>query len=130
VGAQKFDFIQSECGCGDPCYVGATFSQQIIWQKEDALNPGVFIPVDISGYTAKMHVRKDIGTALIIELSTANNRISINGLQGILNLTISAADTSLLIPGNYKYSLELTDTNNVVTILTYGIFQILGQVTV
>jgi len=126
VSAQKFNFVKGECG-STACEKGATFYYELIWEKE--VSDDVFSPVDLTGFSAKMQVRKDVGSSLIIELSTANNRITFDSLNGKIILKISASDTSALVPGSYKYDLELTTPEGFVISFIYGSFDIIGRIT-
>jgi hypothetical protein len=129
MAAQKFDFSRDGCE-GSPCEVGATFYYQLAWEREDPLNPDTFIAVDITGFTAKMQVRKNVGTPVIIELSTTNNRIQLDGPNGFIYLKIDAADTAGLPPGMYRYDLDLRAPDGFVTRFVQGLFEIVGPITV
>ena len=149
--AAKYDFTSSGCQ-GPPLEMGATFSNQLVWQKFDpaltaaaqaiadfaAASRGmiadpverIFTPVDITGYTVKMQVRQKIGSPVILEISTANGRVTLIPLSGIINLQVAASDTASLPPGLYRYDLDLTDTNGFVTKFIEGSFEIRGSITV
>lgn len=129
MAAKKFDF-KKDGDCSTPCEVGADFSFSIIRQLETAPGSGIFNPVDLTGWSAKMQVRQDVGQAVVIELSTANSRIALNSPLGNIQLHILAADTAMLTPGLYKYDLELTDETGFVYRLIEGFFQIVGAITV
>ena len=148
--AAQYDFANGSCD-GNPLEVGATFSNQLIWQKEDtvatalaqsvadaaALLKGyvadkvcpIYAPVDITGYTAKMQVRKKPGAPLVLEMSTQNGRITFTPLTGIINIVVQAADTALLVPGLYRYDLDLTDQAGFVTRFIQGAFEIVETIT-
>jgi hypothetical protein len=89
-------------------FQGATFDQTLFYETG---NPPV--AVDLSGYTAKMHIRsKPESKAVMLELSTqaGNNRITLNyGSQnGAIRLFISATDTAQLsVCDKAVYDLEL-----------------------
>ena len=104
---------------------GATLSRTLTW-KDPSKNI-----IDITGYTARMHVRANTTsntTALV--LTTENNRISINGVSGTVTLTVSAADMANVADGKYVYDLELiAPTTNVVTRLVQGNFAVRAEVT-
>jgi len=132
--AAKYDFTSSGCQ-GSALDVGATFSNQIIWQKEDpaaSLLAGdcVFVSVDMTGYSVKMQVRQKIGSPVILELSTLNGRVTLVPLLGTMNLVVAAIDTITLPPGIYRYDLDLTDLNGFVTKFIEGSFEIRGSITV
>ena len=103
-------------------FQGATFNQTLFYETGE---PSA--PVNLTGYSAKMHIRsKPESKALILELSTAtgggNGRITLgtNGdfTTGAINLFISASDTaSLSVCQNAVYDLELTSGSVVTRIL-------------
>ena len=126
--ASVFDFVRKE-NDSNPCEVGANFSYQIAWQREDAPDSGNYIPVPMPGYSALMQVRRNSGTDLVIELSSDNGRITIDETNGIMDLFISAADTTTLPPGIFRYDLKLTDVNGFVTRFIEGSFEVVGEIT-
>ena len=89
-------------------FQGATFDQVIYYETGSPSTP-----VNLTGFTAKMHIRsKPESKALILELSTqaGNNRITLNyGSQnGAIRLFISATDTAnLSVCDKAVYDLEL-----------------------
>lgn len=130
MASQQFDFISNSVGGGNPCEQGATFTQQIQWTVESAPGTCIDVPVNLTGYTAKMQVRKKAGAALLVELSTANGRIVITPLTGTILLTLTAAETNVLTPGLYLYDLELTNSTGFVIRFISGAFEVTGQITV
>ena len=106
------------------CNQGATFQRSITW-TDSARNP-----YNLTGYSARMHVRETVESAnTIVQLTTANSRISLGGAAGTVNLTIAATDTANLTPGLYVYDLELVSSANVVTRLIEGNFNVRAEVT-
>lgn len=85
-------------------FQGATFNQTLFYETGE---PSA--PVNLAGYTAKMHIRsKPESKALILELSTDNGRIVLNEATGSIRLFISATDTALLsVCDKAVYDLEL-----------------------
>jgi hypothetical protein len=116
------------------------FPKQFVWATDDnAL-------VDLTGAIIKMEVRKNIDSAVILTLSTANGKITITDSTTI-NLNISAVDvtdelissltrfgkvTAGVIEGTLEdiivsadgylasYDLKITQTGGVVTRLLFG----------
>lgn len=79
------------------------------------------IPIDLTGYTALMHIRSKQGSdQVLIELSTSNGRISLGGTSGAIDLLINATDTAALKKGKYVYDLELISAGSEVTRLVEG----------
>lgn len=66
----------------------------------------------LAGMTAKMHIRESAGASeTILELTTENGRITINGTAGTVLLNVSGGDTlGLQYPAQGVYSLQMTVT--------------------
>jgi len=108
-------------------FQGATFNQTLFYETGE---PSA--PVNLAGFTAKMHIRsKPESKALILELSTDNGRIVLNEATGSIRLSISASDTAnLSVCDKAVYDLELYDTaNNVTTRILQGNVIISPEVT-
>lgn len=103
---------------------GATFYQQIIWKdaNED--------PIDISGYTARMQIRKTVkATTSILSLTTENGRITLGGAAGTITLEVAAEDTADLTEFCGVYDLELEASDGTVTRLLQGQIEVSREVT-
>lgn len=106
---------------------GATFVFNINWIQSDATTP-----VDITGFTARMHVRDSVdAAATLIEFTTENSRIVLGDAAGTIQLSMTATDTAALSFTNGVYDLELVDTGGTgdVTRLTYGGVEVRPEVT-
>lgn len=105
------------------CEQGATFTR-VITATDSAGDE-----IDLTGYTARMQVRRDIdASSIIIELTTENGRISLGGVTGEVTLTIDADDTSdISRPG--VYDLELESDGGTVIRLLKGAFNLDSEVT-
>jgi hypothetical protein len=78
-------------------------------------------PVDLAGYTARMQIRATkASTTILLELTTANGRITIDNTAKTITLTISAVDTAALTFLEGVYDLELISAGLVVTKLLEG----------
>lgn len=120
--AGQFDFVKN-AESNNACEQGATFSRDIYWKDERKQ------PVDLTGYTARMHVRSRVdASATIVELTTVNSRIALTTATGKIALTISASDTAGLTTGTHVYDLEMVYGSNVYRLLE-GKFEIYGEVT-
>lgn len=105
------------------CEQGATFTR-VINVTDDAGDP-----IDLTGYTARMQVRRDIDAATsLIELTTENGRISLGGEEGTVTLNITADDTST-VPRSGVYDLELESASGTVIRLLKGAFGLDPEVT-
>lgn len=109
---------------------GATFRKAFSWKS------GVpATPVDLTGCTARMHIRTEIdATAVLLELNTENGRIAIAPLDGRVALTISAADTKgaallQLVEQPGVFDLEIIHPDLSVTRLVQGKVKVSKEVT-
>ena len=104
-------------------YQGATFNLTPRWKID-----GTY--VNVTGYTAEMKVKNSPSSvSSIIELSSANGRITVGTTNGQFTLALTAAETDALTPGNYVYDLEVTAPNSTVTRLLEGGFTVYEGVT-
>ena len=86
-------------------------------------------PVDLAGYTARMQLREKINSAeVLLELTTANNRVIINNVDKTITLNIDAATTAALNFSTCVYSLELVKGSEVIS-LASGNISLLQEVT-
>jgi len=87
-------------------------------------------PVDLAGYTARMHIREKLeSTSIILQLTTENNRIVLDNIAKTITLKISATDTATLTVPQAVYNLELVSSTGIVTSLIAGNIQLLKEVT-
>lgn len=94
---------------------------------------------NFTGYSADMQVRTSpppsppfptTGEDLIIELSTANGRITLGGSAGTITLSLTPSQTAALTPGRYIYDLFFTSGNTLTkTCLLAGNFCVAERVT-
>ena len=88
-----------------------------------------YVPVDLTGYTARMQIRAKLEDATeVIELTTENGGITVDDTTKTISLTISATDTALFTFTNAVYSLELVNTG-VVTTVASGMVYLVKEVT-
>ncbi len=120
--AGQFDFVKL-AESNNACEQGATFSREIFWKDERKQ------PVDLTGYTARMQVRaRTDASTTIVELTTANSKITLTPSTGKIALTISASDTASLAAGTYLYDLEMVNGSAVYRLLE-GKFEVYAEVT-
>jgi hypothetical protein len=105
------------------CEQGATFLRQFTWTDENE------VPVNLTGFTARMHIRTTVAAAsTTLELTTANGRITLNPSQGTITLQLTATETAALAAKRYVYDLELVSGASV-TRLLQGAFTVSPEVT-
>jgi hypothetical protein len=94
---------------------GATYRHTLFWK--DSSN----VAIDLTGCTAKLQVRESVDSDIVIvELSTANNRIIIDHTLGKIDLFISDEDTTVLDGFGGVYDLEIYQSNGDTTRLIEG----------
>lgn len=100
-----------------------TFDVELTWNQPNKT------PVNITGYTAKLQVRKNYGNPVILELTTENGGIALTALTGKIRLIVPASATKTLPVGKFLYDLLMISGSNVQT-LVKGEFHIKDGVTV
>jgi len=89
-----------------------------------------FEPVDLDGYTARMHIRQSLtATTTLLELTTENARIALDNVAKTITLTISATDTAALSFTSGVYSLELVSGSGEVAEILTGSVTLVKEVT-
>ena len=123
MGAGNYNFTDTEYG-KNAIQQGATFYFQM------AFKDGAGTPIDLSGYTARMMIRKNITDAEPqIELTTENGRMAMTGATGVIELTIEEADTAALDFTSGVYDLEIISGSGFVTRLLEGEVELSKEVT-
>jgi hypothetical protein len=120
------------------CQQGSTFDLEMTLQYPnpdypsscaDVQNCPEFLNWDLTGYTARMQVRKYPESANPeIELTTSNNRITLSGADGKIILFIRAEDTAAL-QFSGVYDLEIVAPNNETDRIVEGEFTLSKEVT-
>lgn len=106
------------------CDQGSTFSLSFTIQTDG-------VPWVLNNYTAKMQVRSFLSSeTVIVELSTANGRITYGPDAGKVNLLINAETTAAFPIGRHTYDLEFTAVaGGAVQKVLSGKFIVRGEVT-
>lgn len=85
---------------------GSTFLLNLIWKDSNQ------VPIDLTGYTARMQVRKSYNTSeKLLDLTTENGGITLGGIAGTISIK-GPADQTTAIPDNIKggvYDLEMVN---------------------
>lgn len=101
---------------------GETFDRTVTWKIDD-------VAVNITGYTARMQIRKTIrSTSAVVSLTQASG-LTLGGSAGTIQIVISATATAALDAGRYVYDLELVSAGGVVTRVIAGAFELTPEVT-
>lgn len=62
-------------------------------------------PIDVTGFTSKMHVKKRHDS----ETPEAEFTVAIGSTDGLITYTIAKATSAALTPGNYVFDIAITD---------------------
>jgi len=117
------------------CQQGSTFSRTIeIEQPDLATDPSgqTFIPFDLSGYSARMQVRRTIDSSnFLLELTTGNGGLTINPVEGDTNkiLIHASANVTASVSTSGVYDVEIISAQNVVSRVLQGTFNLSPEVT-
>ena len=114
------------------CQQGASFARVIALEQPRTpteQNPAEYEMYPLTNHTARMQVRRTVeSTTPLITLTTENGRISINGANGLITLSISAADTAALTSSGV-YDLEIITSGGLVSRVIQGTFTLSLEVT-
>jgi hypothetical protein len=116
------------------CEQGATFDRIITYKDSDG------VAVNLSNYTANMHIREYAGGPLLAAFSsnsTSNGACVIDGTveasedgaNGNVRVFMAAANTSILPTKSLRYDLELRSQTGYVTRLIEGKFNVVPEIT-
>lgn len=88
------------------------------------------LPVDLTGYTARMQIRAKIDDPVVIqELTTENGRINISNVSKTITMNIPAATTAGYTFSTAVYSLEMISSGGQVTPFCSGTITLVKEVT-
>lgn len=86
--------------------------------------------VDLSTYSAKLQVRKDYNSPVLIDLSTADGSILVSATSPNLTLKFTPAKTvNMTVFDDLIYDLDITSSTGIITTILGGSFSISRQVT-
>ena len=116
------------------CEQGATFTRLIELEEPDLIadpTGNTFVPIDISGYTARMQIRRTLESSTpMISLTTENNRLVINpgDANNQVKITLTDEETSTLTTSGV-YDLEIESPDGVVSRVLQGAVTLSLEVT-
>jgi hypothetical protein len=89
------------------------------------------VVLDLSAYTAKLQVRVDYGSPVLLELKSIDNEIVLAATSpNIVVKFPNAKTTAMTTYEGMKYDLEITSASNLVTRVLKGTFKLDREVTV
>lgn len=110
---------------------GATFTRLIEIEYPDPDDLTVFVPFDLTGYSASMQIRRTIDSPTPqITLTDSNGRIEIQSasVANAIRLTLSPEETAL-VETDGVYDIEIEDNSGVVSRILKGTVTLSRQVT-
>lgn len=111
------------------CEQGATFGRVMTIEVPDETDPSITTPYNLSGYTARMQVRRTIDSASVMAaLTTENGLISLSGETGVITIQMPAEMTASLSTSGV-YDIELINAGGQVERLLQGNFTLNPEVT-
>lgn len=117
------------------CQQGSTFTRLIeIEQPDLTADPtgNTFEPFDLTGYAARMQVRRTIDSAnFLLNLTTENGALTINPNEDFNNqiyIDISASVTASVTTSGV-YDLEIISSTGAVSRVLQGVFNLSPEVT-
>lgn len=116
------------------CEQGSTFVRLLVLKRPDLVadpTGETYVDFDLSGYTARMQVRRTIeNPAVMLELTTANNGLTINptGENNLIRIDIDDSQTAAL-QNSGVYDLEIISAEGAVSRLIQGAFNLSPEVT-
>ncbi len=103
---------------------GATFGQTLT--LKDASNT----VINLTGFSGAMSLRENPDAASsILDLTTANGRMTMGGSAGTVVLAVSASDTNGLTASDGVFDLEITSGAGIVTRLIEGTYSVRRNIT-
>lgn len=104
---------------------GATFRKLLTWKTGTPATP-----VNLTGCTARMHIRETITDAVpLVTLTTENGGITLGGVAGTIELLISATATAAFTWTAGVYDLEVVFASGDVRRLVFGPITVSPEVT-
>lgn len=117
------------------CQQGSTFTRLIELEQPDlTADPtgNTFEQFDLTGYTARMQVRRTIDSAnFLLSLTTENGALTINPSEGATNhiyIDVSASVTASVSTSGV-YDMEIISATGVVSRILQGVFNLSPEVT-
>lgn len=79
-------------------------SWQLTWAWRDANGD----PIDLSGCSAQMQLKQQLGSEPVLDLLSSGEGLTIDSSAGDVSVSVDAATMSTLTPGIYHCDMQLT----------------------
>jgi hypothetical protein len=107
-----------------PFRQGSTFRKRLRWKSPTGA------PIDLTGCMARLQVREEVESpTVLVDLTTENGGLALGGVEGTIDLFVSAADTAAYAWESGVHDLEIEHPNGDVTALAYGGASLTKEVT-
>lgn len=128
-------------------YQGATFRRRLWWSaypypvvhvggllinKDTGLpaDPADLQPIDLTGCTARLQVRAEVGSpTVLLTLTTENGGITLGGVSGTVDLLSAPSETATMQWDGGVWDLEIVHPGGDVTRLAEGTMSVSPEVT-
>jgi hypothetical protein len=113
------------------CEQGATFVRLIEIEYPDPIDPETYLDFDLSGFTARLQVRRTVESSThFVNLTSENGGIEMQpgGILNAMRIYMSDELTST-IPSDGVYDLEIESASGEVSRVIRGSFTLIAQVT-
>lgn len=104
------------------CKQGSKFQFFFTWKVKNQL--GEWTPVNLTGWKARLVIRKDYQTSALQELTTENGRITLGGAAGTVDVRMPSATTTTLPVGVWIYDFYVIDPSNEPDQMLEGSFEV------
>ena len=112
---------------------GSTYTMSVLYEEPDPTGAPGNVPIDITGYEARMQVREGVdATAVLAEFTSSPAAgLAVDGPAGTVELTVTSEQTAAYTFINAVYDLEIYDGSlpPVVVRLIQGRFLVNQEVT-
>lgn len=112
----------------DELQEGSTWVREWVYEDDEGT------AVDLTGYTAAMSLKRTPESASVLDLTTANGRITLNEDEdgededGVIRWVVPAADSVDIVPLTYLYDFVLTN-GAIKETLMFGKIKVRGRIT-
>ena len=80
-------------------------------RKVFRLKDGTNLPLNLTGYKARLQSRLSIASpAVLLDATTENGKLVVDPLEGSVSLVLTASDSAALVWSKAKYDLELENS--------------------
>ena len=122
--------MENNCELPIDIVKGTDFYLPIIYMVS-VESEGLKYPINITGYSVQMQVRPTVGSTgtPLVDISTEDGTILIDGPNGKIELIIPKAITSTLPVGNWSYDVLVTNVSGWTEQIIFGTANVIERTT-